>query len=80
MTSTGGGLVFTADLAGNVLAFDDRNGTLRWQDRVGMPVGGGIVTYAVRGKQYLAVAAGFHAPMTWKLESPPAELLIYALP
>ncbi len=80
MTSTGGGLVFTADLAGNVLAFDDRNGTLLWQDRVGMPVGGGIVTYAVRGKQYLAVAAGFHAPMTWKLESPPAELLIYALP
>jgi alcohol dehydrogenase (cytochrome c) len=80
VTSTGGGLVFTADLAGNVLAFDDRNGTLLWQDRIGLPVGGGIVTYAVRGKQYLAVAAGLHAPMTWKIESPPAELLIYALP
>jgi alcohol dehydrogenase (cytochrome c) len=80
VTSTQGGLVFTGDLDGNLLAFDDREGRLLWKSDIGLPIGGGIVTYSVNGKQYLAVAAGMHAPVTWKLESEPAELLIYALP
>jgi alcohol dehydrogenase (cytochrome c) len=80
VTSTQGGLVFTGDLEGSVLAFDDREGNLLWKADTGLPIGGGIVTYTVDGKQYVAVAAGMHAPVTWKLESEPAELLIYALP
>jgi hypothetical protein len=30
--------------------------------------------------QLLAVAAGMHAPVTWKLESLPAKVLVFGLP
>jgi alcohol dehydrogenase (cytochrome c) len=79
VTSTQGGVVFTGDLEGNVLAFDDRDGSLLWKDATGLPIGGGVITYLVGRKQYLAVAAGLHAPLTWRIESPPAALVIYTL-
>jgi outer membrane protein assembly factor BamB len=47
VTSTRGGVVFTGDLDGNLLAFDDREGRLLWKDDTRLPIGGGIVTYAV---------------------------------
>jgi alcohol dehydrogenase (cytochrome c) len=80
VTSSAGGIVFTGDLEGTMLAFDDRTGAVLWREKTGLPVGGGVVTYRVGGKQYVAAAAGLHAPVTWRLKSPPAELLIYALP
>jgi alcohol dehydrogenase (cytochrome c) len=80
VTPTAGGLVFTGDLAGDLLAFDARTGALRWRYATGRPIGGGVVTYRVAGRQYVAVAAGLHAPKTWRLASPPAQLQVYALP
>ena len=80
MTATAGGLVFTGDLEGNILALDAERGTLLWRDSTGLPVGGGVVSYAAAGRQRIAIAAGLHAPVTWRLESGPAELLVYALP
>jgi alcohol dehydrogenase (cytochrome c) len=59
VTPTAGGLVFTADLAGNVLAFNASTGALLTTVATGLPVGGGVISYAVNGKQYVAVAAGF---------------------
>ena len=43
------------------------------------PVGGGIVTYAVDGKQYVAVAAGMDNP-TMQAKSGPRFIAIFALP
>jgi alcohol dehydrogenase (cytochrome c) len=63
-----------------VLAFDGRNGAVRWRYSTGLPIGGGVVTYRAGGKQYVAVAAGMHAPVTWKLESRPAKLVVFGLP
>jgi alcohol dehydrogenase (cytochrome c) len=80
VTPTAGGLVFTGDLAGNVLAFAADRGGVLWRDSTGLPVGGGVVSYAAGGRQRIAVAAGLHAPVTWQLESGPAVLLVYALP
>lgn len=65
---------------GNLLAFDDEKGTLLWKGDAGLPIGGGVVTYGVAGKQNIAVAAGLHAPVTWRIESGPAELVVYSLP
>jgi glucose dehydrogenase len=80
VTTTAGGLVFTADLAGSVMAFDATIGKELWRASTGQPVGGGIVTYAARGKQYVAVASGMHSPVAWQIESTPATLVVFALP
>jgi alcohol dehydrogenase (cytochrome c) len=80
VTPTAGGLVFTGDLHGDILALDAATGVVRWRWVTGLPVGGGVVTYRSGGRQYVAVAAGMHAPLTWQLESPPAEVLIFGVP
>ena len=80
VTPTAGGLVFTGDLEGNVLAFDAASGAVRWRWATGLPIGGGVVTYRAGGRQYVAVAAGMHAPLTWKLESPPAQVVVFGVP
>jgi len=79
VTPTAGGLVLTGDLEGNLLAFDAATGHILFKDKAGGPIGGGVITYAVEGKQYVAVAAG----MTNKLMGvggEPASVVIYALP
>jgi alcohol dehydrogenase (cytochrome c) len=80
VTSTAGGLVFTGDLTGAVLAFDARTGRLRWRHETGLPIGGGVVTYRAGGRQLVAVAAGMHAPVTWQLESDFAKVIVFGLP
>jgi alcohol dehydrogenase (cytochrome c) len=79
VTPTAGGLVFTGDLQGDVLALDAATGAVRWRWATGLPIGGGVVTYRAGGRQYVAVAAGMHAPLTWRLESPPAEVIVFGL-
>ncbi len=80
VTPTAGGLVFTGDLDGDVLALDAASGAVRWRHATGLPIGGGVVTYRAGGRQYVAVAAGMHAPLTWQLESPPSEVMVFGVP
>ena len=80
VTPTAGGLVLTGDLNGDVLALDAATGVVRWRWTTSLPVGGGVITYLAGGRQYVAAAAGMHAPLTWKLESPPAEVMVFAVP
>lgn len=62
--TTGGGLVFSGDMVGNIYAFDADNGKELWKFAAGSGVRGGPVSYAVHGKQYIAVPTGLgsHAP------------------
>jgi alcohol dehydrogenase (cytochrome c) len=76
VTATAGGLVFTGDLRGGFVALDARTGALLHRLELRRPIGGGVVTYAVDGRQYVAVAAGMHSPTGWKLESPPAAVVV----
>lgn len=46
-----------------------KTGELLWQTRAGTSVQGGIVTYAVRGRQYLAVPVGTGAS-SWANQAP----------
>lgn len=80
ITATAGGVVFTGDLNGDVMAFDAAGGQLLWRSNTGQPIGGGIVSYAVNRRQFIAVASGLHAPVTWHLKSTPAKIVVYALP
>jgi alcohol dehydrogenase (cytochrome c) len=58
LVATGGGLVFGGDTAGRFRAFDDRTGKVLWEVNLGSPVSGYPVTFAVDGKQYVAVSTG----------------------
>lgn len=56
--ATAGGLVFTGEGNGNLSAFDAAKGDRLWQFNCGAGVNAPPVSYAVGGKQYVAVAAG----------------------
>jgi alcohol dehydrogenase (cytochrome c) len=58
VVATGGGLVFSGDAAGRFRAFDDRTGKILWETNLGAPVSGFPISFAVDGKQYVAVATG----------------------
>jgi PQQ-dependent dehydrogenase (methanol/ethanol family) len=58
LVATGGGLLFGGDTAGRFRAFDDRTGKVLWEVNLGSPVSGYPVTFAVNGKQYVAVSTG----------------------
>src|SRR5499426_1434369 len=56
--STGGGLVFAGAWDRYFRAFDDETGKVLWQVRTSNAVNSFPITYAVNGKQYVAVATG----------------------
>lgn len=58
VTPTAGGLVLGGDVAGTFYALDKTDGKVLFQHAMGGSVAGGIVTYAVDGKQYVALTAG----------------------
>jgi alcohol dehydrogenase (cytochrome c) len=59
--ATAGDVVFTGEGGGNFSAFDAKSGKRLWQFNCGAGVNAPPVTYAVGGKQYIAVAAGGNA-------------------
>ncbi len=79
VTPTSGGIVFTGDQRGNLLAFDDRNGKLLLTAPTGNAVGGGVTVYRLRGREYVAVAAGLQSNL-WQSKSGPAKVVVFALP
>src|SRR5688572_5922490 len=58
LVATGGGLVFAGDASGRFRALDDRTGKILWETTLGAPVSGFPISFAVDGKQYVAVATG----------------------
>lgn len=58
LMSTGGGLLFGGDVSGRFRAYDQETGNVLWEVNLGAPVNGYPVTYAVDGKQYVAVSTG----------------------
>ena len=58
LVATGGGLVFGGDAAGRFKALDQSTGDVLWEINLGSPVTGFPITYAVDGKQFVAVSTG----------------------
>lgn len=56
--STAGGLVFTGDDDGYVVALDAETGKDLWHVGLGSPITAAPMTFALDGKQYVAIAAG----------------------
>jgi glucose dehydrogenase len=56
--STAGGLVFTGDAEGNFSALEAASGKVLWHFQCGASVYSSPMSFAMAGKQYVAVAAG----------------------
>jgi alcohol dehydrogenase (cytochrome c) len=55
--STAGGVVFAGDLDRKFRAYDVRTGDVLWETRLGTSVQGHPISFAIDGKQYIAVTA-----------------------
>ncbi len=56
--ATAGGLVFTGDAEGYLIALDARSGKALWRFQAGGTIIAPPISYALNGRQYIAVAAG----------------------
>jgi alcohol dehydrogenase (cytochrome c) len=79
MTTTAGGILFAGDRAGHFLAIDQKTGKVLYQFMTGGSVAGGISSYAVDGKQYIAVASGNTSRST-PGSSGSATIIVFSLP
>ena len=79
VTPTAGGVVFAADLGGDLYAFDADSGRVLWQTQTGQSTGGGIVTYRAGRRQLLGVASGMKSPV-WPGAAQQSRILVYGLP
>jgi alcohol dehydrogenase (cytochrome c) len=79
VTPTAGGVVFAADLGGQLYAFDADSGTVLWQTNTGQSIGGGIITYLAGGHQLLGVASGMKSPI-WPGAAQQSRILVFGLP
>jgi alcohol dehydrogenase (cytochrome c) len=78
VTATAGGVVFTADLSGTIYALDGDTGATLTTVATQLPVGGGVVTYAKNGTQYVAVAAGMTS-WVWSTSAPAPQIVVLGL-
>jgi alcohol dehydrogenase (cytochrome c) len=79
VTPTAGGLLFTADLTGRFRAFDAENGAVLLELDLGQATGGGIVSYAVGGRQRIAVASGMKSGI-WPGAATESRIQVLGLP
>ncbi|MEA3096593.1 MAG: hypothetical protein QOF74_833 [Caballeronia mineralivorans] len=75
--ATAGGLVFNGEGNGLFRAFDAATGKKLWEFQCGAGVNAPAVSYTVRGKQYIAVAAGGNTQLDFKRGN---SVLVFALP
>ncbi len=67
LLSTGGGLVFGGNLDGSFKAFDAHSGEVLWETAMDHLPSSFPITYAVNGKQYVAIVKGQPSTWTWSL-------------
>ena len=82
LVATGGGLIFGGDSNGRFRAFDDETGEVLWEINLGSSVSGYPITFAVDGRQYVAVNTGAGS-MNLTPELRPSrgtDLFVFALP
>jgi glucose dehydrogenase len=79
VTPTAGGVVFTGSMNGDFMAFDSVTGKVLYTFNTGGAIAGGVSTYAINGKQYIAVASGNSSRTIWSTKGA-ATLIVFGLP
>ncbi len=78
VTPTASGVTFTGDMAGNVLAFDSATGNVLFKHKTQGSIAGGVITYGINGKQYVAATSGNISRLTWGAQGKPS-IVVYSL-
>jgi alcohol dehydrogenase (cytochrome c) len=78
ITATAGGLLFTGDMDNNFLAIDANSGQTLYTFNTGGSVAGGVISYELNGRQYVATTSG--AVSGFFGGSGPAAIIVFALP
>jgi alcohol dehydrogenase (cytochrome c) len=79
VTTTSTDVLFTGELTGDFLAMNARTGKVLYRFNTGGPMNGGVVSYAVNGKQYVAAASG-SASGFWYAPPGSSTIIVFALP
>ena len=81
VTTTAGGLVLAGELSGDFIALNVDDGEPLYRFQTGGPMPGGIASYEVDGRQYIAAASGSPLPR-WVREdhAGAAIIVVFALP
>ncbi len=91
LLSTGGDLIFSGDVLGEVFALDATTGTKLWAFNAGASCSGSPISYSVNGRQYIAMPTGMGSlvggltAVIWpeaasKLPERASTLVVFALP
>ncbi len=78
VTATEGGVVITGDMTGRLIVLDAQTGRVAAEVETGAPMGAGVITYAVGGRQYIAAAGGSISPI-WPLDKATSRVTIFRL-
>ncbi len=78
LVSTGGGLLFGGDINRRFRALDDETGEVLWESILNSRITGGAISYAVDGRQYIAVASGGGSSSSYETFSLTPELNLEA--
>ena len=79
VTTTASGLVVTGELGGDFIVLDGRDGRVLYRFDTGAPSAAGVVSYAVNGRQYLALASGTVTSF-WQAPSTSSRVMVFSLP
>ncbi len=79
VTTTAAEVIFTGELTGDFLTLHARTGKVLYRFHTGGPMNGGVVSYAVNGKQYVAAASG-SASGFWYAAPGSSTIIVFALP
>ena len=79
VTTTSADLIFTGELTGDFLALDAKTGKVLNRFNTGGAMNGGVITYAINGKQYVAAASG-SASGFWQVPAGSSTIVIFSLP
>ena len=79
VTTTSGDVIFTGELSGDFLTLDAKTGKVLYRFNTGGAMNGGVISYAINGKQYVAAASG-SASGFWQVPAGSSTIIVFSLP
>jgi PQQ-dependent dehydrogenase (methanol/ethanol family) len=80
VTPTAGNITFLGDMAGALYAFRSSDGKVLKKIETGGSMAGGLITYKMDGRQFVAITSGNISRSNWLGASGLPTVVIYALP